>query len=286
MSDNFYQLIDSGDFLKLEKLGPYKMVRPAAGAVWPRQLSQKHWENVDAYYERFSDGKGQWTLNNPSLPESWKVSWGDSEFLLKSTSFGHLGLFPEQLENWSLIKKVIQESQVENVKVLNLFAYTGGSTLAAAQGGAQVTHIDASKPSVDWAQENAHINGLKDHPIRWIVEDVQKFVDREVRRQSKYHGVILDPPSFGRGPKNQVWKIEEHLTPMLEKINLLLEEDFQFVLLSAHSPGYTPLALENILKSFFSSQQGTYRSHEMLLPSEKSYSLPSGASALFTSQSR
>lgn len=189
--------------------------------------------------------------------------------------------FPEQDANWDKLHKLIQDQKRE-ISVLNLFAYTGGSTLACASAGAKVVHLDASKTSVAWARENAEASGVANKPIRWIVDDVQKFVEREVRRGSKYHGIILDPPSFGRGTNNEVWQVEDHLVPLLENLKQILDDDYLFVLLSCHSNGYTPMALQNLLSDIVDTKQGILETREMTIAEQDSgRALPSGASALF-----
>lgn len=279
MSDSTYQVIDSGDGRKLEQVGPYRFVRPAAGAVWSPKLSEQEWRKCDARFERFSGGDGKWHVYNRKMQESWSIQVGSLKFKMQRTDFGHLGIFAEQAKNWRQIEELISSSRVKDFKVLNLFAYTGGSTLASAVGGAKVTHVDASKTSVGWARENAELNRSQGFPIRWIVDDVQKFVSRELRRGSKYHGIILDPPTYGRGTKNEVWKIEQHTMPLLRELVQILEDDAQFVLLSAHSQGYTPCALQNMLEQVL-PWKARYDSSEMILPhGETSFSLPSGASS-------
>lgn len=279
-----YNILDCGDFYKLEQVGPYRLHRPAASAVWLRSLGKEDWQNHDAHFERDRGGEGEWTIKNKRMPDHWDIEIGKLKFRIRLTGFGHLGIFPEQQDNWAEIDEAIRQrnAKPDEFKVLNLFAYTGGSTLAAAKAGAAVVHLDASKTSVTWARENAELSGLGDRPIRWIVDDVQDFVSREVRRGSKYQGIILDPPSYGRGPKKQMWKIEDHLNPLLEQLAKLMADDFCFWLLSSHSQGYTPIAHENQIKQVIGGRfQGEYRSREMVLPSADGKLLPSGSSSLF-----
>ena len=273
---NSYQLLDSGYFQKLEQIGPYKVVRQAPNAVWKPKLSKKQWQDVDAVFTRKSSGRGDWNILNKKLPEVWPIEVQGIHFNIRLTSFGHLGIFAEQESNWKLLKQVIQDSQIQDFKVLNLFAYTGGSSLACAQAGADVVHLDASKTSNQWAKENANSSGLQEANVRYITDDVVSFVQREIRRGNKYHGVILDPPSFGRGDRKQVWKIEEHLIPLLDQLKQLLEDNFKFILLSSHSPGYTPISLENLLKEIM-PKNSKYLSEEMLIHDTTGKSLPSGA---------
>jgi 23S rRNA (cytosine1962-C5)-methyltransferase len=290
-----YQLLDSGQFMKLEQVGPFRIARPSVSAVWDRTLSEKEWARVDAVFERYSDGNGDWKIKNPEIKNPWTINLHGIVFNLKLTGFGHLGIFSEQEKNWLQIRKIIEARKEKNrkggeadkpFKVLNLFAYTGGSTLFAAQAGAEVVHLDASKSSVAWARENAVSSGLEAKPIRWIIDDVQDFVKKEVRRGNKYQGIILDPPSYGRGSKNQVWKIEEHLLPLLKDLRLLMPEDFSFCLLSSHSPGYTPISLENQLKQICKDWGSALSdSGEMLIYDSTQKALPSGAYALFQVES-
>jgi 23S rRNA (cytosine1962-C5)-methyltransferase len=276
-----YKLIDCGNFQKIEQVGPYRFVRPAAQAVWKPRLGSDVWKKVDAVFNRASGGDGKWTLQNRSLPEKWTIEQGPVKLVISLTDFGHLGIFPEQDANWDKLHKLIQDQKRE-ISVLNLFAYTGGSTLACASAGAKVVHLDASKTSVAWARENAEASGVANKPIRWIVDDVQKFVEREVRRGSKYHGIILDPPSFGRGTNNEVWQVEDHLVPLLENLKQILDDDYLFVLLSCHSNGYTPMALQNLLSEIVDTKQGNLETREMTIAEQDSgRALPSGASALF-----
>lgn len=257
--ENAYKLLDCGNFMKLEQVGPWRIARPAAQAVWRPRLPDTEWQRVDASFERFKGGDGKWTVHNRKLPGSWELPCGPVTLNVKLTDFGHLGIFAEQDRNWprlvelveggkDLVRKSGEGQGSEGFQVLNLFAYTGGSTLACARGGAHVVHVDASKTSVAWARENAEVSKLADKPIRWIVDDVRKFVQREVRRGTKYHGIILDPPTYGRGVKGEIWQIEDHLSPLLDDLEKILAEDFSFIMLCAHSNGYTPLALKNLVK--------------------------------------
>jgi len=279
-----YQLLDSGNFRKLEQVGPFRLVRPSPSAVWEPALPEKEWKKFDAEFVRYSDGNGDWKVNNPEIKKPWAVKIQGITFQMKLTGFGHLGIFAEQEANWLQIREIIERTQPTKEKpfrVLNLFAYTGGSTLFAAAAGAEVVHLDASKTSVAWARENAELSGLKDCPVRWIVDDVQEFVEKEIRRGRTYHGIILDPPSYGRGQKNQVWKIEDHLTPLLKNLKKIMDADFGFMLLSSHSPGYTPVSLENQLKQICGAGlKAEFVSGEMVIHSEAGMALPSGAYSL------
>ena len=252
-------------------MGEFYLIRPATQAVWAPRL--KNWSKVDAEFERFSGGDGKWSVHNKKLPESWNIETKTHAFVIKLTDFGHLGIFPEQNQMWAKLHDFIIENKVKNV--LNLFAYTGGSTLAAATADAEVVHLDASKSSVNWARENMALCG-KNLKIRWIVDDVTKFCEREVRRGNTYEAIILDPPSFGRGPNREAWQIEKHLVPLLDLLKKLKSIDFKFVLLSGHSHGYTPFALKNLLADFHDSFR--FECGEMTVNhSEDLRLLPSGA---------
>ncbi|MCX6129080.1 MAG: class I SAM-dependent methyltransferase [Proteobacteria bacterium] len=279
-----YTLIDSGNFQKLEQVGPFRLVRPSPQAVWLPSLSNDVWEKVDARFARFSGGDGKWTVFNKKLKDSWVIQYGGMSLRMELTDFGHLGLFAEQNFNWDRIRQICREGTLgaEEFNVLNLFAYTGGASLAAAQGGARVAHVDASKTSVNWARQNAELNELQNHDIRWLIDDVQKFTSREIRRNRKYQGIILDPPSFGRGTKAEVWKIEEHLIPLLGSLKDLLAPNFKFILLSSHSNGYTPVAMRNLLLPLIKGHHGRFIEEEMLVrESESGRALPSGAHCWF-----
>jgi 23S rRNA (cytosine1962-C5)-methyltransferase len=272
--NNNYELLDSGDFQKLERFGKYVIFRPAPGAVWPK-VHKKIWKNAHAVFERYADGKGEWTHVDPVLPESWPLQIGEFELLLRRTSFGHIGIFPEQQKNWMRLGEICNQNK--DLKVLNLFAYTGGASMACALAGASVTHVDASKSTVQWAKENVEKNTGIEDKIRFIIEDVKSFRKRESRRGVKYNGIILDPPSFGRGTKNQIWKIEKDLNPLLSELKSIMSKNFKFLLLSSHSPGYSPISLENMLR-FILPGNFQYQSEEMVLEG-KNMRLPSGASA-------
>lgn len=281
MAANSYTLLDSGKFRKLEQLGPYRVSRPAASAVWDPALNDSEWKNVDAEFQRFKDGTGEWKIRNEELRQPFAIEIHGITFQMKLTSFGHLGIFPEQLSNWLKLEELTKArvSKTDKVRVLNLFAYTGGSSLFCARGGAEVSHVDASKGTVKWASENAKLSGLDEKPIRWLVDDVKEFVARDLRRDSKYDGIILDPPSYGKGEKKQVWKIETDLLPLLRDLKKLLKDESGcFVCLSAHSEGYTPVSLTNQLVSVFG--KGQTSAQEMLVEEKNGRSLPSGAGAI------
>jgi 23S rRNA (cytosine1962-C5)-methyltransferase len=281
--ENTYQLIDSGQFRKLEQIGPFRISRPAASAVWDPQLPPSEWQKIDAEFARYKDGNGEWKVRNPDIQQPFTIQIQELSFQIKLTSFGHLGVFPEQATNWRQFQELVgaRTKLQKKTRVLNLFAYTGGSTLACSQAGAEVAHVDASKGTVKWASENAKLTQVDKNPIRWLVDDVKEFVARDLRRNAQYEGIILDPPSYGKGEKKQVWKIEEDLMPLLRDLKKMFNpENGAFVCLSAHSEAYTPTSLQNQLTSVFGeSRQMT--AAEMLIKDTQGRPLPSGASALW-----
>ena len=264
-----YKLIDSGHGLKLERWGPYLLARPASQAVWPPQPSEEKWSGANAIFSR--EEEDQWHVQVP-IPSKWTITLEDLRFKVSLTDFGHLGLFPEHAKFWSWMKRVIEKRE-KPIKVLNLFAYTGGATLAAAKAGAEVCHLDASKTAVQWARENAKLNGLEKAPIRWIVDDVHKFLKREVRRGSLYDAILLDPPSFGRGPKGELFKIERDLVDILLHCEKLFSTDPLFFLLTCHTPGWTPIGLRNLSCSVW-NRKGKLDSGELFI--QGPLQLPSG----------
>lgn len=270
---NTYKLLDTGGFRKLEQVGPFRLIRPAATAVWdPR--SEVEWDSdVAAEFVRHRDGTGEWRVKDRSVEKPFEIEIEGIRFQIKLTSFGHLGIFPEQLSNWLRFRSIVRPG----MRVLNLFAYTGGSSLFCAAAGAEVAHVDASRGTVKWASENARVSGLAERPIRWLVDDVKEFVSREVRRGSIYDGIILDPPSYGKGEKKQVWKIETDLMPLLRDLRQIFSG--KFICLSAHSEAYTPVSLKNQLLSVFG--EGSVEAGEMLIEDAGGVALPSGASALW-----
>ena len=269
---NDYQLLDSGNMKKLERLGPYLLVRPAQAAVWEPNLSEEEWRKADGVYTRDTgeDG-GKWTFHR-KVQREFDVLYGSLHFHIRLTNFGHMGLFAEQIDNWDWLREVIRKrmkaTNDRNLYVLNLFGYTGGSTLACSQAGAHLVHVDAAKGVVDWARKNAELSGLADRPVRWIVDDAMKFIEREERRGNTYQGIILDPPSFGRGPQGEVFKIEDHLVPLLQACKELLAKDALFVLYSCHTPGFTPLTLQNQLEIVTDRRGGTIEAGEMAIAEE------------------
>lgn len=278
-----YELVDSGHFRKLEKVGPYILIRPSAQAVWAPRLSKQHWSKADAEFKRYKNGDGKWHFKGAKLPSQWAVNLGNLTYEIKLTDFGHLGVFPEHHNNQLLKQAIFKKKQSgKPFRLLNLFAYTGAVTLFGASHGAEVVHVDASKTSVAWARQNAQLSGLEQSPIRWIVEDAKKFVARELRRSQVYDGIVLDPPSFGRGTKNEVWKIEDDLLKLLEDLKGLQSDDFSFMQLSSHSLGFTPIVLKNVLNQF--TPEGYSMCFEMCISEKESQrQLPSGCAAVFLS---
>lgn len=242
--DDQYSLLDSGEGEKLEKYGPYILSRPDPQALWKKKLGAKEWAKADAIFLR--DGKStEWKIKSGVL-KKWIVELQDLKFWVKPTSFKHTGLFPEQSSNWYWLTGIIQASK-QQLEILNLFGYTGGATLACAAAGAKVCHVDGSKVAVSWARENAELNGLAEKPVRWIVEDVVKFVKREIKRGNKYDGIIMDPPAFGHGPGGEMWKIEDDLLNLLDLCRQILSDNSSFILINGYSAGYSAIAYENAL---------------------------------------
>ena len=263
-----YELIDSGDGRKFERFGAYTLVRPCSQAMWrPRDAAA--WRTASATFDR-EDGN-RWH-GRSALPKEWNIETAGIRFRLSGTDFGHLGIFPEQRVQWKWIREVVKgewrkvkdDGEGGTVSVLNLFAYSGGSTIAAAQGGAEVCHLDAAKGMVQWARENAALNGLQDHPIRWIADDAHKFLRREVRRGRRYDAVILDPPTFGRGANGELYKIERDLQETLGLVRDVLSAKPLFVLFSSHTPGLSCRVAENVIRQAFPACRSV-EAGEMLL---------------------
>ena len=268
MDQTGYELLDSGGFQKLERFGPVVLSRPCAQAVWRQSLPAAAWQNATAAF--FRDGGNQWR-GRDRLPQTWEIAVDGMRFQLSSTDFGHLGIFPEQREQWRRIRALCGDYRARQGRppqVLNLFAYSGGSTLAAALAAAEVCHVDASKGMVDWARKNAALNDLQDRPVRWIVDDVTKFLERELRRERAYDLIILDPPSYGRGAKGEVFKIENDLPPLLALLGRLMSDQPLGVLLSCHTPELTATSLHHLLAQQFGAgggQGAVLEQGEMLL---------------------
>ena len=259
---NDYTLLDSGHGRKLERFGSVVLDRPCAQAVWAPQQKEL-WEKADAYFTR---KKGLEWRGREQLPDAWTAWVNGVRLKLSTTDFGHLGVFPETRAMWDWISETIQQETTRReapLHFLNLFAYSGGATLAAAKGGAHCCHVDASKGMVNWARENAKLNNLEDHPIRWIVDDVNKFLRREIRRGRRYDGILLDPPSFGRGKGGELYKIEQALLDTLDLVKKVLSDRPCFVYLTSHTPGFSPMVLDNLLRQLMAG--GAVTCGEMLL---------------------
>lgn len=260
-----YELIDTGDGEKLERWGKIILRRPDPQIIWPLKTKSKKWEMADAHYHRSSKGGGQWEYKR-SIPERWTISYGPLSFYIQPTGFKHTGLFPEQAANWKWIIEKIK-SAGRPINVLNLFAYTGGATVAAAYAGAEVCHVDAAKGMVNWAKENIKLSGLSDRVVRFITDDVFKFVRRENRRGKRYDAIIMDPPSYGRGPRGEVWKIEESLYGFLEECMEILSDRPLFVLVNSYTTGFSPTVISNMLKLTMGQRyKGKISSGEIGLP--------------------
>lgn len=278
---NDYQVIDCSEGEKLERWGSYLLVRPDPQVIWDTPKTGKGWKKPNAHYHRSKKGGGEWEFFD--LPEQWTIRYEplNLTFNLKPFSFKHTGLFPEQATNWDWFSDLIKKAD-RPIKVLNLFAYTGGATLAAASAGASVTHVDASKGMVTWAKENAVSSGLGDAPIRWIVDDCVKFVEREIRRGNHYDAIIMDPPSYGRGPKGEIWKIEEAVYPLIKLCAKLLSDHPLFFLVNSYTTGLQPAVLHYMIQTALSDYKGTVSAEEIGLPVVYTgLVLPCGASGRF-----
>ncbi|MFR1052516.1 MAG: class I SAM-dependent methyltransferase [Oscillospiraceae bacterium] len=271
-----YELIDCGGGEKLERWGDYILVRPDPQAIWQTPRTDPRWKRPDARYARSASGGGHWAKKD--VPQRWCVGYGDLTFNIKPMNFKHTGLFPEQAANWDFCREAIR-SAGRPVNVLNLFAYTGGATVACAAAGASVCHVDAAKGMVAWAKENARSSGVEDKPIRWIVDDCGKFAEREIRRGKKYDGIIMDPPSYGRGPSGEIWKLEENLWPFVEMVSQLLSDEPLFFLINSYTTGLAPSVLTYILETLVTRRYGGHtESQELgLAVSSNGLSLPCGA---------
>lgn len=285
IADNWkdYEVIDTADGEKLERWGDYILLRPDPQVIWDSDRKNPNWKKKNGHYHRSKAGGGEWEFHN--LPEEWQIGYGELRFNLKPFAFKHTGLFPEQAVNWNWFSKLIADeaskrSEDDPVKVLNLFAYTGGATLSALKAGAHVTHVDASKGMVGWAKENAASSGLSDRPVRWLVDDCVKFVEREIRRGNKYDAIIMDPPSYGRGPKGEIWKIEESIYPFIKLTMDILKDEPLFFLINSYTTGLQPAVLSYMLGSTIVKKCGGHvEADEVGLPvSETGLVLPCGAS--------
>ena len=282
-----YEVIDCSKGEKLERWGDYLLVRPDPQVIWDSPKKETGWHKMNGHYHRSSKGGGEWEFFQ--LPKEWTIQYSlpinrKLTFHLKPFSFKHTGLFPEQAANWNWFSQLIADavSKGRQVKVLNLFAYTGGATLAAAAAGASVTHVDASKGMVTWAKENAISSGLKDAPIRWLVDDCVKFVEREIRRGNHYDAIIMDPPSYGRGPKGEIWKIEESVYPLIQLCSQILTDNPLFFLINSYTTGLQPAVLSYMISTVLGTANGTVTASEIGLPvSSNGLVLPCGASGRY-----
>ena len=278
---NDYELIDTTDGERLERWGDVLLIRPDPQVIWKTPPADKRWRAADAHYHRSQKGGGQWEMHT-SLPDGWEIGYRTLRFRVHPTGFKHTGLFPEQAVNWDYVSDLIRAAD-RPVRLLNLFAYTGGATLACAVAGAQVCHVDASKGMVQWARENAKLSGLDQKPIRWIVDDCQKFVAREIRRESYYDAIILDPPSYGRGPGGELWKLEDAIYDFLKLCVGVLSERLLFVMLNSYTTGLSPSVMAYLLRETVGRQfQGEVDADEIGLPVTASGGvLPAGATAIW-----
>jgi 23S rRNA (cytosine1962-C5)-methyltransferase len=277
-ADNWkdYEILDTSSGEKLERWGRFILIRPDPQVIWNTKKINAGWKKPNAHYHRSSRGGGDWEFFD--LPKQWNIHYKNLTFALKPFSFKHTGLFPEQAVNWDWFSGKIA-SAGRPVRVLNLFAYTGGATLSAAAAGASVTHVDASKGMVTWAKENAALSGLEKAPVRWLVDDCVKFVEREIRRGSRYDGIIMDPPSYGRGPKGEIWKIEDSIHSLIHLAAQLLSDDPLFFLVNSYTTGLAPAVLTYLISTELRKYGGRVESREIGLPvTESGLYLPCGAS--------
>ncbi len=271
-----YELIDTGDESKLERFGKYLVNRPDPRILWRKNLPEPEWQKADAVYQRTSNTEGQWSIKKDP-PTPWQISYDKLKFSLRPTEFKHMGVFPEQAINWRWLEKTINQ---RSLRVLNLFAYTGGATIAAALSGARVTHVDSVKNTIAWARENAALSQISSDKIRWIEDDAMKFVAREIKRGNTYEGIILDPPRFGRGPQGEVWKLAEDLPKLLSLCSELLTSRAQFILLNAYTADLSSLVFQHAIEDMIKSRGGTVTVSELTLKSTSDNRLlPSGISA-------
>lgn len=276
-----YELIDADSGERLERWGNIILIRPDPQVIWSGKRTDKRWYNPNAIYHRSNSGGGYWEKLK-SVPDVWSICYDDLTFRLKPMGFKHTGLFPEQAVNWRLAKELIEKENRE-ISVLNLFAYTGGATVACLSAGANVTHVDASKGMVQWAKENAAASGVADRNVRWLVDDCLKFVKREIRRGKKYDAIIMDPPSYGRGPGGEVWKLEQQLTELLTETGKLLSDDALFFFLNSYTGGLSPTILNYMVKQYVvKNRKGEVYTDEIGLPiTEKGISMPCGNTTIW-----
>ncbi|HEY0668372.1 MAG TPA: class I SAM-dependent methyltransferase [Sphingobacteriaceae bacterium] len=278
-----YELLDCGDFEKLERFGNMVLIRPEPQAVWSKTLSEAEWTKLhDIRFKGRSATSGEWIKKNQKSPDRWHIQYENEnikiKFRLALTSFKHVGIFPEQAVNWDYITKNIKRFKTETPKVLNLFAYTGGASLAARAAGADTTHVDSIKQVVTWANENQELSELDN--IRWMVEDALKYVKRELKRGKKYNGIILDPPAYGHGPNGEKWKLEDHIQEMMRDVVQLLDEKEHFLILNTYSLGFSSVIVENLIKSSYPQVQNL-ETGELYLQAKTGVKLPLGVFGKF-----
>ena len=280
-----YELLDCSDGMRLERWADYILQRPDPQVVWNDAKAHPAWKSADAVYHRSASGGGSWQVH--SLPQEWTIQYRDLTFRIRPTGFKHTGLFPEQAVNWDWFSEIIRNA-ARPVRVLNLFAYTGGATLAAAAAGASVCHVDAAKGMVAWAKENAKSSGLENAPVRWIVDDCGKFVEREIRRGRRYDAIIMDPPSYGRGPSGEIWKLEENLYPFVELVAKVLSDRPLFMIINSYTTGLAPSVLGYIMDTLVTKKYGGHTEcGELGLPvSASGLVLPCGSTGRWTSETR
>ena len=277
-----YELIDACNGERLERWGNIILIRPDPQIIWNGERKHKLWHNAHARYIRSNSGGGHWEMFK-KVPQVWSINYNDLTFRLKPMGFKHTGLFPEQAVNWKLVKNVIKSSNRDDIKVLNLFAYTGGATIAALSEGASVTHVDASKGMVQWAKENAVASILSDRPVRWLVDDCIKFVKREIRRGNKYDIIIMDPPSYGRGPDGEVWKFENQLAELLELTSQVFSDNPLLLLINSYTTGMSPTIMDYMTEQIFSkNREGYVTTDEIgLKVTNKEIVLPCGSTTIW-----
>ena len=279
-----YELIDTSFGERLERWGKIILIRPDPQIIWESEKKNPLWKQADARYKRSSTGGGQWQVYR-QMPEVWKINYGDLTFRLKTMGFKHTGIFPEQATNWDFAAEKIENAK-RPIKVLNLFGYTGAATLACMKAGAEVTHVDASKGMVQWARDNAKASGMDDLPVRWLVDDCVKFVQREQRRGNTYDGIIMDPPSYGRGPGGEVWKLEEQLFGLVNMCVPIMSENPLFFILNSYTAGLSPSVMEYLLGVLVKDKfGGKVSSDEIGLPvTETGLVLPCGSTAIWCNE--
>lgn len=274
-----FEIIATGDGEKLERWKDVYLLRPDPQVIWPAKTNLAGYKNLNAHYHRSSDGGGGWKYLKPT-PDSWQVGWRNLKFLIKPMGFKHTGLFPEQAVNWDTMINIIEQAK-RPIKVLNLFGYTGGATVACASAGASVCHVDSAKQMVERCKENLHLSGLDGAMVRFIVDDCRKFVEREIRRGNKYDAIIMDPPSFGRGSNGEVWKLEDNLFEFVKLCDQVLSDNPLFVLINSYTTGLGAQVMENVL-SLAIRKKGKVDSYEVCLPAKDGIFLPCGNSAFLT----